>query len=82
MDLFDGLMALTTLNLSNNGITLPHVDLFDTLVGLSTLDLSGNAITGLTTGVFEDLDDSLTSLYLRSNELASLPVDIFDGLTA
>ena len=80
-NLFDGLSSLYLLYLSNNGITLPHVDLFDTLVGLSTLDLSGNAITGLTTGVFEDLDDSLTSLYLRSNELASLPVDIFDGLT-
>ena len=57
------------------------MDLFDGLGSLSTLDLSGNSITGLTTGVFEDLDDSLTSLYLRSNELASLPVDIFDGLT-
>ena len=70
---------ITSLNLSNQGISSLSVGDFDGLVRLDTLDLSGNDLTGLPQGVFDELL-LLKTLHLDGNQLQSLPVRLFDEL--
>ena len=79
---FDGLTALTTLNLtSNNDLESLPADIFNGLTGMTHLDLSGNDLESLPADVFDGLT-ALTTLDLRNNDLESLPAGVFDGLTA
>ena len=70
---------ITSLKLSNQGISSLSVGDFDGLVRLDTLDLSGNDLTGLPQGVFDELL-LLKTLHLDGNQLQSLPVRLFDEL--
>ena len=81
MSLFDGLTALQTLSLSNNGMASPHEDLFDGLTALHTLDLSNNGLASPNVDLFDGLT-ALRILYLHDNGMASPHEDLFDGLTA
>ena len=74
------LAAITTLYLSNKGITALKSGDFDGLTALTTIRLWDNELTTLPADIFEGLT-TLTALYLRDNELTTLPPDIFDGLT-
>ena len=51
------------------------------LAAITILDLQRKGITALKAGDFDGLN-SLIRLWLRYNELSTLPVDIFDGLTS
>ena len=51
------------------------------LSATTVLDLQRKGITALKAGDFDGLN-SLIRLWLRYNELSTLPVDIFDGLTS
>ncbi len=75
------LAAITSLNLSNAGITALKAGDFDGLLSLTTLTLDGNGLTHLPMGIFSDLI-SLTHLHLQGNDLRSLPAGVFDGLSA
>ena len=79
---FDGLIALTSLDLQNNSslTTLP-AGVFDELTALTTLRLDGNTLTTLPAGVFDELT-ALTDLSLNRNSLTSLSAGVFDELTA
>ena len=70
---------VTTLALSNRGITSLRADDFEGLVRVKTLDLSGNSLTELPSGVFAPLY-LLRTLRLDDNQLANLPAGIFDQL--
>ena len=63
---FDGLTALTRLDLRSNGLTTLPAGVFDELTALTTLDLRSNGLTTLPAGVFERLT-ALTELRLRDN---------------
>ena len=78
---FDGLTALTTLDLARNDLTALPDGVFDELTALTTLQLTNNELTLLPDGVFDELT-ALTSLYSTNNELTSLPDGVFDELTA
>ena len=73
------LREITSLDLSNEGITSLSADDFDGLVRLRTLDLSNNSLTALPAGVFDELY-LLRTLRLDNNQLATVPPDIFDEL--
>ena len=75
------LAAITSLDLSNAGITALKAGDFDGMLSLTTLSLEGNTLTGLPSGIFSDLI-SLTHLYLQSNDLRSLSAGVFEGLSA
>ena len=78
---FDGLTALTYLELSSNLLTALPAGVFDDLSALTTLELDYNSLAALPAGVFADLS-ALTTLELNSNSLAALPAGVFDGLSA
>ena len=80
MDLFDGLTALTSLNLSNNGMASPHVDLFDEITALTSLNLSNNGMASPHEDLFDGLT-ALTSLNLSNNSIESPHEDLFDEIT-
>ena len=81
MDLFEGLTALSTLVLNDNGMASPHVDLFASLTALTSLNLSNNGIALPHVDLFDGLT-ALTVLNLSNNGIASPHVDLFDGITA
>ena len=78
---FNGLTALTTLNLSNmdNLRSLP-ANIFDDLTQLTTLYLYNNRLRSLPANIFDNLTE-LTTLQLYGNRLRSLPANVFDNLT-
>ena len=73
------LREITSLDLSNKGITSLSADDFDGLVRLRTLDLSNNSLTALPEDLFDELY-LLRTLRLDNNRLATVPSDIFDEL--
>ncbi len=78
---FDGLAALTELELFFNNLTSLPAGVFDELTALTRLVLTRNKLTSLPAGVFDGLT-ALTRLVLSTNKLTSLPADVFDELTA
>ncbi len=76
---FEGLSAVTRLNLSRNELTSLPPDIFDGLTGLTKLTLARNALTSLPEDVFADLA-SLEDLDLWQNPLTTLPVGVFASL--
>ena len=78
---FDGLTALTTLNLQGNSLSSLPAGVFENLTALTRLELNHNSLSELPAGVFDELT-ALTILYLRNNSLSGLPEGVFDGLTA
>ena len=72
------LAAITSLDISNAGITELKPGDFDDLPNLTEINLRGNQLS-LQTGIFDGLNN-LTVLNLASNDLSSLPKGIFDEL--
>ena len=71
---FSDLTNLTTLTLSNNGLSSLPAVVFNELTKLTTLNLSNNSLSSLPVGVFDTLT-GLTTLNLKGNSsLACLPV--------
>jgi Leucine-rich repeat (LRR) protein len=77
--IFNGLLALTELELQHNQISSIENGTFNGLPDLHWLDLSHNSITSLDPDTFSGL--GLQTLYLDSNFLISLP-ETFIGLTS
>ena len=80
----DGPDSLREIRLSGNKIPSLDSETFANLTGLEFLFLSSNELTVLPANIFESQGDSLTELYLGGNDFsssASLPADVFDGLT-
>ena len=75
------LAAITTLNLSGQGMTALRADDFAGLTHLQELRLSGNALTTLPTGVFSGLT-TLQCLFLDHTLLTTLPGSLLDDLEA
>ena len=73
------LRDITTLDLSDQGLTSLLAGDFNGLVRLDSLDLSGNALASLPSGVFDELY-LLKTLRLDGNLLQTLPEGIFDEL--
>ena len=72
--------AVTSLDLSDQGIsTLKSLD-FQGLENLGTLRLDHNQLASLPAGVFAGLSN-LETLALNNNALTSLPADVFAGLS-
>ena len=78
---FDGLTALTVLDLDNNSLTMLPDDIFDELTSLTQLGLYDNDLDSLSAGVFDELT-ALSYLNLDENDLITLPDDVFEELTA
>ena len=78
---FEGLTALTKLDLSDNTLTALPEGVFDNLTALADLALEGNTLAALPDDVFDDLT-ALTILDLTDNALTELPEGVFDKLTA
>ena len=78
---FDGLTALTALDLAQTSLSTLPAGVFDELTALRLLWLLGNSLDTLPAGVFDN-NTALTQLYLGSNSLTTLPAGVFDELTA
>ena len=78
---FDGLTALTTLELQGNSLSTLPVGIFDGPTKLKTLNLLYNSLSTLPVGIFDGLT-TLESLDLYHNSLSTLHEDLFDDLTA
>ena len=78
---FDGLTALTTIDLTDNPVTALPAGVFDELTALLALGLSDNSLTGLPADVFDKLT-ALRQLFLNGNSLTGFPAGVFDELTA
>ena len=70
------LSGVTSLDISERGLSSLEPGDFDGLSGLRTLNLAGNGLRALSSGVFAGLDNLLT-LDLSDNQLADLPEDLF-----
>ncbi|CAM9321834.1 unnamed protein product, partial [Laminaria digitata] len=79
--LFDGLEALTNLDLRSNGLISLPPGLFSDLGAIAELTLNGNDLTTLPAGSFDGLGE-LESLSFRLNRLTTLPAGAFDDLRA
>ena len=79
--MFDGLTALTNLELGVNSLSTLPAGVFDGLTALTTLRLDHNSLSTLPVGVFDELT-ALTRLDLRDNSLSTLPAGVFEELTA
>lgn len=77
---FEGLPAMTTLDLSENELAELPEGVFAGLSSLVRLWIAENRLTRLPEGVFADLS-SLEFLRLNHNQLAELPENLFAGLT-
>ena len=78
---FDGLTALSQLQLHENQLRTLPADIFSELTSLRTLYLSRNQLTNLPAGTFKGLT-ATTNLYLNNNQLSSLPQNLFSGMSA
>ena len=78
---FDGLTALTVLDMRFNNLASLPDGVFDELTALTDLDLGFNSLTTLPAGVFDELT-ALTGLGLNDNSLTTLPAGVFDELPA
>ena len=78
---FDGLTALTRLQLRSNLLVALPAGVFAGLSALTRLQLGDNSLAALPAGVFAGLS-ALTTLELNSNSLAELPAGVFVGLSA
>ena len=78
---FDGLSALSHLDLRSNSLTTLPNGIFNGLSTLRYLYLSNNSLTTLPNSIFDELT-SLGSLYLSNSSLTTLPNGIFDELTS
>ena len=78
---FDGLTALTELELHSNELSTLPAGVFEELTALTLLYLDSNSLTTLPAGVFDELT-ALTYLGLNGNSLTTLPAGVFDELTA
>ncbi len=78
---FDGLIALTTLDLSDSWFTTFPAGIFDQLTALTSLNLSESGFETFPAGIFDNLT-SLTTLELIDSSFESLPAGIFDKLTS
>ena len=78
---FNGLTALTRLNLHDNELSSLPSGIFDGLTALEQLNLDYNDLGSLPSGIFDGLT-ALEQLNLAGNALSSLPAGIFDDLTA
>ena len=77
---FDGLTALTALELDGNRLGALPAGVFDGLTALTSLRLSQAGLGALPAGAFAGLT-ALTSLRLNDNGFVNLPDGAFDGLT-
>ena len=76
------LEALTgRLDLAGLGIKVLKRGDFAHLTGIKRLVLFNNELTALPAGVFEGLDDTLSSISLTDNDLETIPAGVFDRLT-
>ena len=73
------LWDITSLYLSDQGMSSLSAGDFEDLVRLRILDLSNNSLTSLPDGVFDELL-LLEVLHLGGNRLTTVPQDIFDQL--
>ena len=74
------LAGITSLGLSNSGLSSLQAGDFEGISALTGLFLSDNALTSLPHDVFNGLTE-LTELSLFGNQLSNLPEDVFSGLT-
>ena len=74
---FNGLTALTRLDLNGNNFSTLPSGIFDKLTSLTRLSLGGNNFSTLPSGIFEKLT-SLTTLGLNENNFSTLPSGIFE----
>ena len=85
--MFDGLTALTYLDLDNNSLSDLPAGVFENLGAHVRADCADNSLSNLPAGVFDDLT-ALTATYLSEpagvfdNSLSDLPAGVFDGLTS
>ena len=75
------LASITSLVLTNTGITALKPGDFDGLTGLIEISLDQNQLSALPPGIFDELTN-LIELRLPKNQLSSLPAQVFDELTA
>ena len=76
---FDGLPAVTGINLSGNSFTALTANQFSGLDHITALDLSGNSIATTVAGTFSGLD-SLTALDLSNSGITTTVAGTFTGL--
>ena len=77
---FDGLIGLTSLDLSENQLSTLPEGIFDDLTALTLLELHDNQFSTLPADIFDELA-KLRELHLYNNQIATLPAGTFDGLT-
>ena len=73
------LSAITSLNLSDEGIGSLQPGDFEGLTGLAQLVLEGNDLTALPSGLLDGLS-ALEKLNFKGNDLSALPSGMFDDL--
>ena len=79
---FAGMSGVTVLSLNNNELTDLPAGVFNGLTGVTSLNLDENKIATIAPGVFNPMVSLATGgIDLQRNALATLPDNIFKGLT-